>query len=155
MGVTTSSIGLAFGLLTGYEAPFFSRSEVEGLLERARRAMALCKRWLPTDSYDGLADGVKQALQMLAGIAAQFPAGQGSLPATADLASFGITSPPERQLEVCAGCGNPAVQLRKCSACRAVAYCSVECQRQHWNRGGHKQQCTQLEASGAGTSRQR
>jgi hypothetical protein len=42
------------------------------------------------------------------------------------------------------------VKMRKCTRCKAVAYCSVECQKKHWNgepghsNASHKLQCRQL-----------
>ncbi|GFR49177.1 hypothetical protein Agub_g11200, partial [Astrephomene gubernaculifera] len=42
--------------------------------------------------------------------------------------------------------------LRRCGGCRAVHYCSVECQKQHWEEGGHKPDCMasrRLELQGA------
>eukprot|EP00613_Pedinella_sp_CCMP2098_P031233 CAMPEP_0171721736 /NCGR_PEP_ID=MMETSP0991-20121206/22563_1 /TAXON_ID=483369 /ORGANISM="non described non described, Strain CCMP2098" /LENGTH=452 /DNA_ID=CAMNT_0012313715 /DNA_START=172 /DNA_END=1530 /DNA_ORIENTATION=+ len=46
----------------------------------------------------------------------------------------------------CANCtatksetGQPLSQ--KCARCKIVAYCSRECQMQHWKRGGHKKWC--------------
>jgi hypothetical protein len=41
----------------------------------------------------------------------------------------------------CDGCGQTAVELKKCSRCRAAAYCSRECQVRHWREGGHKREC--------------
>ena len=35
-------------------------------------------------------------------------------------------------------------QLKWCSACHALMYCSVECQRNDW-RAGHRQVCTRRE----------
>lgn len=43
----------------------------------------------------------------------------------------------------CMCCGKEAcedVVLMKCSACKAVVYCSSECQRKDW-KTGHKQKC--------------
>lgn len=37
----------------------------------------------------------------------------------------------------CAVCGNPGT--KKCSQCKAVFYCSTECQRKHWPE--HKKTC--------------
>ncbi|KAJ3331485.1 hypothetical protein HDU76_003042 [Blyttiomyces sp. JEL0837] len=33
------------------------------------------------------------------------------------------------------------VAIRRCSRCQRVAYCSKECQTQHWNEGRHKRVC--------------
>lgn len=49
---------------------------------------------------------------------------------------------------VCAACGRRALSVRKCAACRAVSYCSTECQRRHWKApGGHRRECAALAAS--------
>eukprot|EP00887_Chlorella_sp_A99_P006349 scaffold3.g6349.t1 len=50
-----------------------------------------------------------------------------------------------QQQRQCAGCGNVVPQLKWCSACRNVGYCSVACQKRHW-REGHKEECTRLAA---------
>ena len=39
----------------------------------------------------------------------------------------------------CAACKKMAENLKRCSRCRVVFYCSVECQRGHW--GQHKSTC--------------
>lgn len=43
----------------------------------------------------------------------------------------------------CASCLQefPKRVLRRCSACKAVRYCSGKCQRRHWRAGGHKEEC--------------
>ena len=41
--------------------------------------------------------------------------------------------------------------FKRCSRCRQVAYCSVECQRAHW-KGGHKAACVPAAADSAGAS---
>ncbi len=58
-------------------------------------------------------------------------------------------------------CGNPrctnfsqesegALPLKQCGGCRAVRYCSADCQRVHW-REGHKAECRELATGAAGT----
>ena len=37
----------------------------------------------------------------------------------------------------------PGNKLKKCAACRSVAYCSAGCQKSHWKQG-HKADCKQL-----------
>ena len=32
----------------------------------------------------------------------------------------------------------------RCNGCRVRWYCSKECQKLHWKRGGHKQECQAL-----------
>jgi hypothetical protein len=47
----------------------------------------------------------------------------------------------------CSACGKPKSKyqtLRKCSGCHAVQYCNTECQKKHWNIGGHKKECNKL-----------
>jgi hypothetical protein len=52
--------------------------------------------------------------------------------------------------EECASCAiteeYEAVTLKKCSVCLLVSYCSKECQRLHWNKGGHKLFCISPQA---------
>eukprot|EP01116_Phalansterium_solitarium_P020767 TRINITY_DN621_c1_g3_i2.p1 TRINITY_DN621_c1_g3~~TRINITY_DN621_c1_g3_i2.p1 ORF type:complete len:400 (-),score=40.36 TRINITY_DN621_c1_g3_i2:1323-2522(-) len=43
---------------------------------------------------------------------------------------------------VCASCRKVASQMKMCAGCKAVHYCSVECQRNHWK--SHKQSCNAL-----------
>ena len=45
--------------------------------------------------------------------------------------------------EVMAG-GNHIIVLKACSRCLAVFYCSLDCQRHHWQVGGHKAKCKEL-----------
>ena len=40
----------------------------------------------------------------------------------------------------CENCGISAINLRACSRCKAVSYCSRECQVAHW-KAGHKAAC--------------
>lgn len=45
--------------------------------------------------------------------------------------------------ELCAQCAAPrGKNLKKCSRCKIVAYCSTECQHEHWK--GHKMLCVAL-----------
>merc|ERR1719510_1265680 len=46
-----------------------------------------------------------------------------------------------RRADFCSECGKARSKdgaLPKCSRCKSVSYCNVECQRKHWNRG-HKE----------------
>jgi hypothetical protein len=38
--------------------------------------------------------------------------------------------------------------MKRCGRCRRVCYCSVECQRRHWGKGGHKKVCAKEGSSG-------
>ncbi|KAJ6520079.1 hypothetical protein C8R45DRAFT_953793 [Mycena sanguinolenta] len=40
-----------------------------------------------------------------------------------------------------AGCNNRGVSLKRCSACKKIAYCGVECQKEDWKQ--HKKTCKQ------------
>ncbi|OBZ79819.1 Uncharacterized protein y4hQ [Grifola frondosa] len=53
------------------------------------------------------------------------------------------SSTRDRRAEaVCAACGNSAgMQLKACSGCKQVLYCSRQHQYEHW-KNGHKQQCS-------------
>lgn len=45
---------------------------------------------------------------------------------------------------VCSNCNkstSEAGSRKYCGRCRKAAYCSEECQKQHWKSGGHKQEC--------------
>lgn len=39
----------------------------------------------------------------------------------------------------CRVCAKTVEHLKKCSVCRAVSYCSVDCQKVDWNQ--HKKVC--------------
>ena len=41
----------------------------------------------------------------------------------------------------CAACDREDVEVFLCQPCRILAYCSVQCQRKDWTRGGHKAAC--------------
>jgi hypothetical protein len=45
----------------------------------------------------------------------------------------------------CAQCGELFPKLKQCSRCKAVAYCSRDCQLAHW-KAGHKQACQEQTA---------
>jgi hypothetical protein len=51
---------------------------------------------------------------------------------------------PHDETPQCASCMAASASLRMCSACRAVRYCSVECQHAHWKK--HKKQCRNARA---------
>eukprot|EP00037_Helgoeca_nana_P001590 m.27967 g.27967 ORF g.27967 m.27967 type:complete len:176 (+) comp11973_c0_seq1:147-674(+) len=44
------------------------------------------------------------------------------------------------------GCGKPGT--KRCNGCKAVSYCSVECQRIDWKQNGHKVECKKTQARG-------
>ena len=48
----------------------------------------------------------------------------------------------------CAACAAPLERLAKqCSRCK-TRYCKAECQREHWNVGGHKDLCKKIKKGG-------
>ncbi len=46
--------------------------------------------------------------------------------------------------EACVGCGKEPAQLLRCTACKAVKFCDVACQRKAWPE--HKTKCEGLKA---------
>ncbi|KAJ7192715.1 hypothetical protein GGX14DRAFT_479690 [Mycena pura] len=58
--------------------------------------------------------------------------------------------PKQEFVTACRSCDrkstDPDVALQKCKACKAVWYCSKECQRAHWPV--HKQNCSPVEGAG-------
>lgn len=46
----------------------------------------------------------------------------------------------EQTLEKCGSCGLPKPDMKKCSRCKKVVYCSKECQLKDW-KAGHKHVC--------------
>ena len=52
---------------------------------------------------------------------------------------------------VCAACAKAeppdGTPFSMCTACKKVYYCDVDCQRWHWRKGGHKQECAKLQES--------
>jgi len=59
-----------------------------------------------------------------------------------------------RDATPCAGCGaakpDAATAFKFCAACKAVMYCSRECQKAHWKK--HKRECAALSSAGAGAA---
>jgi hypothetical protein len=55
---------------------------------------------------------------------------------------------------VCAHCKKVGElgTMKRCGRCHLVCYCSVECQKLHWKRGGHKKVCRKVGGSGASTN---
>jgi hypothetical protein len=47
------------------------------------------------------------------------------------------------RLALCKSCGKPGAD-KTCTGCRSVKYCDVECQREDWRSGGHKNACALL-----------
>ena len=102
----------------------------------------------------GVAQDYKKALTWYRKAAAQGV--EGAVQATSELemkvaespapAAAPNFSPQSAESSCCARCsvaGAPGVELMKCASCKVVAYCSKECQKEHW-RSHHKTTCTPL-----------
>ena len=50
-----------------------------------------------------------------------------------------VALPVEERSHQCSGCWKFGSQLRRCSKCQSVRYCSVQCQKSHWPK--HKVLC--------------
>ena len=57
--------------------------------------------------------------------------------------------PPVKSCRTCGISGGP---VKICSLCKSVSYCSVECQKRDWVRGGHKSECIALQTAIANQS---
>lgn len=132
-------IELAMAIMSGAEGPRFSVAEVSALLDAGERDFKTSRAWASVSLRHCLSD-VAETRQTLQDCKRAGPRGATHLPASVGAQWAAIEQPPER---FCSGCGQLAVELKKCSKCRAVAYCSRECQVVDW-RGGHKQQCAIL-----------
>ena len=54
---------------------------------------------------------------------------------------------PDASTDPCAVCGvrpSPGSKHKLCGGCKAVLYCSKECQVKHWKEGGHKSECSKV-----------
>ena len=118
LSIIASTLSLATLLMTGAAGPQWPQAEVAGLLAEGERALSLCKRWMPKQPAQYAANALaQQASWLRKAMAAQ--------PGSTMLNSFGRLGMPAEAsfVECCSGCGRPSVSLRKCSRCRAVAYC--------------------------------
>jgi hypothetical protein len=52
---------------------------------------------------------------------------------------------PRLPLTACAQCGVVAPDMKRCGACKQVAFCGADCQKLHW-RAGHKRECSAMAA---------
>ncbi|GAX73705.1 hypothetical protein CEUSTIGMA_g1157.t1 [Chlamydomonas eustigma] len=48
------------------------------------------------------------------------------------------------QNRACKSCGKAYGPMKKCSSCGVAYYCSIECQKRDWSKGGHKAACADL-----------
>ena len=121
----------------------------------AEAALARCKRLLPQPWVSSLQRGMATYRNVLpavnaqlAGLHAEQSADQSAVASAAHRFDTMLTSAcdwiSEQATQTdasldCAGCGRTAVGLRACARCRAVRYCSRECQAAHWLQ--HRRQC--------------
>lgn len=71
--------------------------------------------------------------------------------AGAEAAPSRLPLPPAPRICAAPGCGVTA-GLRRCSGCRTVRYCSMECSRAHWQE--HKADCRRAQAEAADRAQQ-
>ena len=123
---------IAFGAL----GPTFRVADVKPLLERAQRLLASNRRWTNRAAWSQLDGEVAQAVASC--VTAPEMEGVSRLPAQVIPESEASRAPkaPDRQ---CSGCGKVLSEMKLCSRCRAVWYCSHACQRAHWP--AHKRAC--------------
>ena len=82
------------------------------------------------------------------GTAAATPAAAG-IPSESTAAAAYAGTPDAAAIKICAwsGCGRElstdAAEQFKCSRCKQAFYCERTCQKRHWGRGGHKEECTE------------
>lgn len=100
----------------------WSAAHAHELLARAQRALARCKPWLPkpvTRKFQLMAYAIEAEVTALA--AATRGASLDSLPAGSP-ARLTCMRFPDAVLPICASCGQPSPVVKKCAACKAVAY---------------------------------
>ena len=90
----------------------------------------------PKDAVDNAGKAVSTPAAPAAGTPAA-QAGGGNAGSTSTGTSAAAPAPAKSR--PCGVCGKPGP--RQCSRCKAVHYCSLDCQKQHWKKGGHKQEC--------------
>ncbi|GAB4816194.1 hypothetical protein N2152v2_003240 [Parachlorella kessleri] len=103
-------------------------AEMERLLELAWVSLGHIRSLLPKPLVHNAKQELKEVeatLALLTGQTAPEPSAKGA-----------ANEAMQRQ---CASCQQAASTVKLCSGCRAVRYCSVECQRAHWRQ--HKPAC--------------
>jgi hypothetical protein len=93
---------------------------------RSERASAFCRQ-------EGLSDETRQSLMAAREQLRALQHGRQQMPD--EIVSGGKAD------RVCAQCSTSGASLLKCAFCKAVYYCSQQCQRTHW-QASHKQACS-------------
>ena len=119
------------------------------LLSRAEGAILAAKAWAPKRALQQLRETLAATRQWAETAVAAAGPGQAHPLAAMPPANVRASRAAIGATEFCAGCGAGSLSLRKCSGCRAVAYCSRECQVRHWLQGGHKRECAELATAAA------
>ncbi|KAL4435207.1 hypothetical protein ABPG77_001889 [Micractinium sp. CCAP 211/92] len=141
------AVDMAMALMAGAEGRRFEVQRVQALLEECEQEFKLSRAWAAASYKRTMAD-VREAQASLRDMVARGPRGATHLPAELDICWGG--APTVMGGARCALCGLDAVELKKCTACKSVAYCSRECQVKHWRQpGGHKPECKALAAQRA------
>lgn len=139
---------LADELVSGGGGPRWSRARVQGLLARARAALARAKPWLPTPAWRAYTDLSAEIQAKVDATAAANPGTGDSLPATGSQAARPTA---QQDIRTCACCGKTSLQLMKCGRCLSASYCSRACQKRDWPK--HKESgCLPSRAAGGGST---
>lgn len=108
----------------GEGRPDFSPPEVAALLDDAEREYKLSRAWASAAYSASMAEVKEQRRELRLHVAAA-PRGAPRVPMASE-ARWGGAAPNAKA--ACGTCGQHAAELKKCSRCRAVAYC-------WWGRG--------------------
>ena len=145
-----------FSYKTDLEAKLFDLGRTKNSVEEIARLTALHKDAEARIAY--LADdihfsncAVLQSLQLIYRIIAQAVLPMSYIQSLGGNIAGIISAPlpPLLTTIACAQCGIRDIQLKKCSLCTAVRYCSKACQRVHWYAGGHRDLCVRSDLSHA------
>lgn len=117
-----AAMNLAHELMTGGGSPRWSLARVRSVLDRAMRALARCKPWMPTPLWQRHKKLVAELGSKAAAFAAAQPGAGDSLAAVSNAQMSQSTAPQHVAIPSCAACGKRAIQLMVCSGCRSVAY---------------------------------
>lgn len=95
---------------------------MRGLLDRSNRALARCKAWMPSTAWRTFKDMTARIEHEGAAIQRSHPGAGDTLPNAASLTELTAAPLGWAEWPSCAACGKRSAHVRKCSACKAVAY---------------------------------